>query len=73
MVGVNKKHSSALGNLTAKGDLYGVSGNYDGQISEEDKYTLPYLMATDVISAAAGDDYTIYVTRDGEVHSAGQR
>lgn len=60
--------------LTNSGKLYGLGSNRSGQIEEEGfyDYNEPHLMATDVISAAAGRNYSIYVTRDGEVHLRGR-
>lgn len=64
--------------LTGGGELYGIGRNDCGQIEEQmdedgwDRYSEPRLMATNVISAAAGNHYTIYVTRDGEVHLRGR-
>lgn len=59
--------------LTPDGDLYGIGCNEEGQIgytfSDCDK---PYLMAREVISAAAGNAYSIYVTKDGQVHLQGK-
>lgn len=64
--------------LTGGGELYGIGRDDCGQIEEQmdedgwNYYSEPHLMATDVISAAAGNHYAIYVTRDGEVHLRGR-
>ena len=59
--------------LTAAGDLYGFGSNQDGKICRNGKtrYDAPHLMARGVISAAAGVESSIYVTRDGKVHMVG--
>lgn len=60
--------------LTGDGRLYGIGSNSSGQIDEQGpyRYDQPRLMAKDVISAAAGNGYSIYVTRDGNVHLRGR-
>lgn len=61
--------------LTPEGILYGIGSNSAGQIQEDnwkDWYSQPVMMAENVISAAAGKDYTIYVTRDGQVQLRGR-
>lgn len=60
--------------LTPQGKLYGIGRNVAGQIDEKGSngYEQPYLMAVDVISAAAGSHYSAYVTRDGKVHLRGK-
>lgn len=59
--------------LTARGDLYGIGSNQNHQISKStaDFFNEPYLIAQDVISAAASCSHTIYITRDGECHLNG--
>ncbi len=59
--------------LTQDGDLYGIGENTVGQIADTDKryYRKACLMDRHVISAAAGDAYSIYVTEDGRVHFQG--
>ena len=56
--------------LTIRGELYGIGGNKEHQISDEDQpwYDQPVFIAKDVISAAAGSTVTGYVTRDGHLH-----
>ncbi len=56
-----------------KGKLYGIGINNCGQISDiaTERYMNPHLMAEDVISAAASSDYSIYVTKNGEVKLQG--
>lgn len=61
--------------LTGSGKLYGIGSNAAGQLLEPGThcwYDAPVLMAEEVISAAAGMHYSIYVTRDGEVHLQGR-
>ena len=60
--------------LTPDGDLYGIGKNHSGQIEENgrDYYSYPHPMAKNVISAAAGEHYAVYVTRDGETHLRGR-
>lgn len=60
--------------LTAKGELYGIGRNSCGQTAQRGYWfdSQPHLMAREVISAAAGREYAIYVTRDGEVHLQGR-
>lgn len=59
--------------LTIRGELYGIGRNDDHQILDENRpwCCRPVLMAENVISAAAGSHYTIYVTRDGQIHWRG--
>lgn len=56
--------------LTAWGDLYGIGNNQANQLTdaEQELYDQPVLVARDVISAAAGQGYSAYVTRDGQLH-----
>ena len=60
--------------LTGRGELFGIGENYSGQIDENGQhmYEQPHLMTKDVVSAAAGGRYSIYVTRDGQVHLRGR-
>ena len=60
--------------LSGTGDLYGIGWNGSGEIEENGakEYKHPHLMAEDVISAAAGRAYSIYVTRDSKVHLRGK-
>lgn len=60
--------------LTRQGLLYGIGSNRSGQIREQgpDRFDQPQRMAEEVISAAAGGNYSIYVTRDGKVHLQGR-
>ncbi|MDE7432566.1 MAG: hypothetical protein K2N34_11735, partial [Lachnospiraceae bacterium] len=59
--------------LTGKGALYGIGKNDSGQlgIHEKKEFTAPHLLARNVKSAAAGYDYSIYVTNEGEVKLLG--
>lgn len=56
-----------------KGKLYGIGINNCGQISgfANERYTNLHLMAENVISAAASSEYSIYVTKNGEVKLQG--
>ncbi len=55
------------------GNLYGMGSNSCGEISTDDveEYTVPHLMAKNVISADAADGYSIYVTANGKVTLVG--
>jgi len=59
--------------ILKEGRLYGFGNNHSGQISDNEiEEGKPHLMAENVISMAAGDDYSLYVTSDGEVKIQGR-
>lgn len=59
--------------LNGKGELYGIGKNDCGQIDRwgPENISAPHLIAKKVKSAAAGRDYSIYVTNEGEVKMLG--
>ena len=56
--------------LTVWGDLYGIGDNSRRQLTDtaQQHYDQPVLIARDVISAAALNSETCYVTQDGKSH-----
>lgn len=59
--------------LSSSGELFGKGSNKFGQISDSKSEFFPEneLIAKNVISAAAGTEYTVYITENGCVHIQG--
>lgn len=59
--------------LSSSGELFGKGSNKFGQISDSKSEFFPEneLIAKNVISAAAGTEYTVYITENGYVHIQG--
>ena len=60
--------------LTGEGKLYGIGENDTGQIADSDRrsYTTPHLIADHVLSAAASLNYTLYISKNGQVYLQGR-
>lgn len=59
--------------LTGTGELYGIGKNDCGQLGNpiKEEFSAPHLIAEKVKSAAAGRNYSIYVTNEGGVRLLG--